>query len=181
MKMVRDVMIGIFNVLYRILMMYSQWVLLVIVAIVSADVVARNFFNYSIKWAQEVSLLLIVWMTFLSMAIGVEKGVHIAIELFYSKFPKPFRAFLDKLNTLVLLFVGCFFAYYGAKLTMSTWSSTLASTKWPAGMLYLMIPVGGICITYFTLTDLLGWKKYKKTHQYEQPEGEILPDGGKAE
>ena len=53
--------------------------------------------------------------------------------------------------------------------------------KWPAGMLYLMIPVRGICITYFTLTDLLGWKKYKKTHQYEQPEGEILPDGGKAE
>lgn len=166
MKKIRDILIGLFNIVYDIFLRYSQVVLLVIVAIVSADVFCRNVLRFSIKWAQEVSLLLIVWMTFLSMAIGEEKNQHIAIELFYNLFPKPVKKFFDVVNKLILMIVGVFLAYYGAKLVVSTWSSTLAATKWPAGMLYLMIPVGGGFMAFFALLDLLGWKNYKKTNQY---------------
>lgn len=167
MKKIRDVLIAIFNVTYEIFLKYSQAVLLVIVFIVSADVFSRDVLHYSIKWAQEVSLLLIVWMTFLSMAVGEEKDQHIAIELFYNRFPRPMRRALDVINKLILVAVGVFFLYYGSRLVASTWRSTLAATKWPAGMLYLMIPVGGGFMAFFALLDLLGWKKYKKTNQYE--------------
>jgi len=68
MKKIRQILIGLFNMVYNIFLRYSQAVLLVIVVIVSTDVFCRNVLSYSIKWAQEVSLLLIVWMTFLSMA-----------------------------------------------------------------------------------------------------------------
>ena len=67
MKKIRQILIGLFNMVYNIFLRYSQAVLLVIVVIVSTDVFCRNVLSYSIKWAQEVSLLLIVWMTFLSM------------------------------------------------------------------------------------------------------------------
>ena len=102
MKKIRQILIGLFNMVYNIFLRYSQAVLLVIVVIVSTDVFCRNVLSYSIKWAQEVSLLLIVWMTFLSMAIGEEKDQHIAIELFYNLFPKPVRKFFDVLNKMIL-------------------------------------------------------------------------------
>lgn len=181
MKKIRQILIGLFNVVYNIFLRYSQAVLLVIVAIVSADVFCRNVLSYSIKWAQEVSLLLIVWMTFLSMAIGEEKDQHIAIELFYNLFPKPIKKFFDVLNKMILVVVGCFLCFFGTKLVMSTWSSTLAATKWPAGMLYLMIPVGGGFMAFFAVLDLLGWKKYKNTNQYgDQLLEASLDDGGQS-
>ena len=70
MKKLRDILVGLFDIIFKILFEYSKYVLIAIVAIVSAQAVARNLFKGSIMWSQEVSLLLIVWMTFLSMAIG---------------------------------------------------------------------------------------------------------------
>lgn len=164
---IRTGVIKVFDVIYFVLLQYAMWELLVIILFVCADVVARNFLGFSVSWSQEVSLLLIVWMTFLSMAIGVEKGYHIGIELFYQKFPKSVRAVIDTVNKFIFLLVGIFMGYYGWKLTASTWTSTLAATKWPAGLLYAMIPVGGYCMAFFALLDLIGWKKYKNTSIYE--------------
>lgn len=182
MHKIRDILIGLFNVAYNLFLRYCQAVLLVIVAIVSADVFSRNLLGFSITWAQEVSLLFMVWMTFLSMAIGEEKDQHIAIELFYSLFPRPVKKFFDVVNKLILVVVGIFLAWYGVQLVMSTWTSTLAATKWPAGVLYLMIPVGGGFMAFFAVLDLLGWKKYKYTNQYgdQEPAPEALPEGGKS-
>lgn len=178
MEKVRKILIGIFNIVYRILFEYSKYVLVAIVLIVSAQVVARNVFRSSIMWSQEVSLLLIVWMTFLSMAIGAEKNLHIGVELFYSYFPKPIKKICDILNNVIVLTIGAFLGIYGWRLVESTMSSTLAATKWPAGILYLMIPVGGWCMFFFKILDCFGWKKYKKTdfhgedHEKEEEDGE---------
>lgn len=167
-KYFRKMLIGIFNLVYKILFEYSKYVLIAIVFIVSAQVVARNVFKSSIMWSQEVSLLLIVWMTFLSMAIGAEKNLHIGVELFYSYFPKPLQTFCNIVNNVIVLAIGAFLGIYGARLVSSTMSSTLAATKWPAGVLYLMIPVGGWCMFLFKMLDCFGWKKYKKTDWDEE-------------
>ena len=170
MKKLRDILVGLFDIIFKILFEYSKYVLIAIVAIVSAQVVARNLFKGSIMWSQEVSLLLIVWMTFLSMAIGSEKNLHIGGELFYSFFPKPIQKLCDGINNVIVLIIGAFLGIYGTRLVISTMSSTLAATKWPAGVLYLMIPVGGWCMFFFKMLDCFGWKKYKKTDLDEKPE-----------
>lgn len=172
MEGLKSVLIKLFNIVYRILYEYSKYVLVAIVVIVSAQVFARNVLGSSIMWSQEVSLLLIVWMTFLSCAIGAEKNLHISVELFYSMFPKPLKLFCDRLNDVVVVVIGAFFGIYGWKLAMSTMTSTLAATKWPAGVLYLMIPVGGWCMCFFKILDVLGWKKDKKTNYDEEEENE---------
>lgn len=164
----RNVLIKIFNVFYRILLEYSKYVLLAIVLIVSADVISRNVFKYSILWVQETSLLLIVWMTFLSMALGSEKDLHIGIEIFYKLLPASVQKVVQTLNRIIIIVIGIFLGIYGWRLSMSTWKSTLAVTKLPAGMLYLMIPAGGWTMSFFMILDLLGFKEYKKTDYDEE-------------
>src|SRR5574344_2872024 len=95
-----------FDVIYRILLEYAKIVLLVIVAIVSAQVFSRKFFGTSIRWSEEVALLLMIWMAFISMAIGVERHLHIAIEMFANKLPKRARAFVEKFNDIATFFFG---------------------------------------------------------------------------
>lgn len=161
MKKVLNAVTIFFDVIYRVLLEYSKIVLLVIVFIVSAQVISRKFLGQSIRWSEEVALLFMVWMAFISMAIGVEKKLHISISMFYDMFPKKLQWFLEKINYIVVFLFGVVLMYYGTLLVISTSTSTLPATKWPACMLYLMMPVGGLFISYFTVLDFFKLDAYR--------------------
>ena len=110
-----------------------------------------------------MALLLTIWMAFLGIAIGAEKNLHIGVELFYDKFPAGARKVIDVVNRIITLLVGTFFTVYGVRMVLSPMDSRLPVTKWPSSLMYLMIPVSGIAIIYFTVLDMMGLKKYKKT------------------
>lgn len=139
---------------YKLLFRYSEAVLLVIVVLVSTQVILRKFFNRSLVWSEEVSLLLVVWMAFIAMAIGVAESLHISISLFFDMFPKKMRSWTIVANHLLVALSGGILAYYGALLVGHTTSSTLPTTKWPSFILYLMIPVAGVYIVYFSFLHL---------------------------
>ena len=151
----------VFDCIYRILLEFSKLVILVIVIIVSCEVFGRLVLHHSIMWSEEVALLLMVWTAFIAMAIGVEKGLHISISLFFNMFPKIVQTIIAKINTLATIFFGYILVVYGIKLASMTMGSTLPATQWPAGTAYLMMPVGGIFIIYFAILDLFGAKKYR--------------------
>ncbi|MBQ9282861.1 MAG: TRAP transporter small permease [Treponema sp.] len=151
----------VFDCIYRVLLEFSKLVILVIVIIVSCEVFARLVLHHSIMWSEEVALLLMVWTAFIAMAIGVEKGLHISISLFFNMFPKICQKIIEKLNTVAAIFFGGILLIYGIKLTSMTMTSTLPATQLPAGTAYMMMPVGGIFIMYFAILDLFGAKKYR--------------------
>ena len=166
MKALQKILYGIsvvFDFIYKILLTYAKVVLLAIVFIVSAQVISRKFFGTSIQWSEEVAKLLMVWMAFISMAIGIQKGLHVAIHLFFNKFPKPMRTVLTKINELLVAVCGIVMIVYGMQLINSTKTSTLSATQWPASTLYLMIPVAGVFIAYFSLIEVFHLEKFIKT------------------
>ena len=167
---INQLMDGIFNLLQA----YSKVVLLAVVLIVCAQVVARKFFNYSIIWSEEVALLLMVWMAFISMAIGVAKDIHIRITLFFDLFPKPVQKAAEWVEHIVALFVGGTLLIYGCRLIKFTLHSTLPTTKWPSFILYLMIPVGGFYIIYCTILQMFFPKAaeiFKDKDENDEKEG----------
>ena len=149
-------MLSIYHWVYKIVMSYSILSLFAVIVIVSAQVVARNIFRSNIRWNQEVALLLTIWTAFLGISIGVDKGLHIQIEMFFSHFPKRMQRVVDRINQILLLLVGVFFTVYGIVLILFTTNSKLTVTRWPACLMYIMIPVSGLCICYFVLLKLLG-------------------------
>lgn len=156
-------LIQVFNIIYGLIFGYARWVLALVIVIICAQVFCRNVLRTNIRWNQEVALLLTIWMAFLGIAIGAEKNLHIGVELFYDRFPKRMKSVVDRMNQVITLLVGIFFTVYGIRMVLSTMDSILPVTKWPSSLMYIMIPVSGISIIYFTVLDLLGLKKYKKT------------------
>lgn len=53
----------------------------------TVHVVFRYLFRASLVWSEEISLLLLIWFAFLSIPNELYHGNHMAIELFYKKFP----------------------------------------------------------------------------------------------
>ena len=139
---------------YKLLFRYSEFVLLIIVVLVTTQVILRKFFSTSLVWSEEVSLLLVVWMAFIAMAIGVAENLHISISMFFDKFPKAMQTWVARINHVLIAIVGVIFIYYGSILAYYTRNSTLPTTKWPSLVLYLMIPVSGIYIFYFSIIKL---------------------------
>ncbi len=164
----------VFDFLYSILLKYSQVVLVIIVVVVSAQVICRKFLGTSIRWSEEVALFFMIWMAFISMAVGVQKGLHIAVGFFFNLLPPTLAKIVTKLDYLIILSFGAFMVYYGALLVKSTMSSTLPATQWPAGVEYLMIPVGGFFIVYFSLISLFGLERYQHPHFYEDDIPELI-------
>jgi len=160
-------LLSIYHFIYKTIFAYARISLIAVIAIVSAQVVARNVFRSNIRWNQEVALLLTIWMAFLGIAIGVDKGLHIQVELFYTYFPKWLQRLIDRMNQILLMLVGVFFTYYGVKLVISTTRSKLTVTKWPACLMYIMIPVAGICMVYFIALKMLGINTEEKPEQKE--------------
>lgn len=162
----------VFDGAYSILLTYSKFVLLAIVFLVSAEVISRKFLGTSIRWSEEVALFFMVWMAFISMAIGVQKHLHISIEYFFDHLPKPIANIVAKLDLLVVGAIGVIMVTNGINLVKVTMSSTLPATNWPAGTLYLMIPVSGVFIIYFTILNLFGLERYQHKNLYQEVDEE---------
>lgn len=169
---------AVLDSIYGILLIYSKVVLLLIVAIVSVQVFYRKVLGTGITWSEEVALLLMVWMAFISMAIGVEKKTHIAIEMFYNRFPKRMQSIVTKINTLIIASVGAILIIYGVKLIIGTFGITMPATQWPTSALYFMIPVGGFFMLYFALFEFLGLSHlHEKLHKQNKKDNEVTIGG----
>ena len=149
-----------FDCVYRVLLEFSKLVLLVIVVVISAQVFCR-FFKHSIMWSEEVALLLMVWTAFIAMAIGVEKGLHIAITIFYGMLPKKVQWVIYKLILFAVIFFGYILIRYGIGLAANSMGNRLPATQWPNGIKFIMMPVSGVFICYFSILDLFGLNRFR--------------------
>ncbi|MBQ7824887.1 MAG: TRAP transporter small permease [Clostridia bacterium] len=152
----------VMNALYKLFCLFSQGVLLVIVAIVTMQVVLR-WLKMNVPWGEEVALFFMVWMAFISFAIGVIGDLHISIVMVFDRLPKRAQKVLEFIINVIILIVGIFFIVYGKNLVSMTMRSTLPATKWPKGTMYMMIPVSGVFVTYASLLRLLKLERYMPT------------------
>lgn len=149
----------IFHSFHLFMVWAAKIMLLAMVIITTVQVFSRYALGTSIRWSEEVPLILMVWFGFISMSIGVKKRLHISIELFYAMFPKPMQKVVNKLVDLLVMSFGLVMTWYGFNLARLTMGSTMPATKLPSGVLYGVIALAGIMIAYDTFMDLIGHTK----------------------
>lgn len=149
----------IFLKFHQVMVFSAKIMILAMTIITAIQVFCRYVLDFSIRWSEEVPLILMVWFGFISMAIGVKKRLHISIELFFSMFPKKVQTVVLKIVDTIILGFGIVMIYYGFTLAKFTMSSTMPATKMPTGYLYAVIALAGVMITYDTFMDLIGHTK----------------------
>jgi len=108
------------------------------------QVVLRYFFDSPLLWSEELSRLLVVWMTFIGAAVVCWQGRHLSVDVFVVLLPERARNFLRLINQLLAL----------GFLTILTWKSfrivklenfqEMSILPFPAGTVRLAATVGAI-------------------------------------
>jgi TRAP-type C4-dicarboxylate transport system permease small subunit len=148
--------------------------LVVMVILISVQVFCRYVLNFSIPWVEEVSLLLMVWFSFIAMAIGVRNKLHISIELFVMWLPKSIqKGIIARIADLSIILIGFVLVYHGILLVQNGMMSTLPATGLPAAAGYAFVPITGVLITYDAVMDFFGLEKEEDLlEKYLRKEGE---------
>lgn len=142
----------------KILDSVFEWVLklamvllLVMVVIVFFNVVLRYGFKSGIHWSEEISLVIVIWFTFIAMALGVKENLHINVSILPKKLPAKFFLTLDTAKDILEILIGVVICYYGWKLTVNGAKSFLPATHISNAVNYLVLPVSGVFIVAYSL------------------------------
>jgi len=150
MKYIRKVM----NVIHIGTIAFAMLCLIAMVCIVVTNVVLRYLFNTAIQWGEEITMVLVIWFTFIALALGVKLNLHISIGVL----PMNLHPWLDRMlirfKRFVTLLVGVVLLVYGIILVAFTSHSILPSTRFPSAIMYLPIPLVSIFIIYESILVL---------------------------
>jgi len=146
----------VFDRIFAVLTWAAVVMLVVMTVLIFTDVFCRYVLGFSIFWADEVSLILMIWFTFIALAIGVRKRIHIAIDFVLSVLPVKIQTQVVARVVDVFTFIfGVIFVYFGIELCKIGTYSTLAATDLPSYTEYIFIPVSGVLVMYTSIENFL--------------------------
>ena len=138
------------------------------------------------EWAQELAIIMFVWMAKFGAAYGVRMGVHVGVDVLVSRLPTAWRRratyiallcgmlFTGIIGTLGLTFVwenGMHYAIFnklGMDLTDLTEGPTTPDLEWPTWFIYSVVPMGSYLICFrFIQVSLIYWRTGEMPHHDE--------------
>lgn len=142
-------------------------------ALTSADVIGRYFFNHPVPGALEISESMLVGILFLSIAYIQSMKGHINMELLFERLPKKAQLYLDVLAVLTGMFVFAAFTWCGGS---DAWTALVSGDYiegviripyWPSKIL---VPIGcGMIFIRFIfdlITHISELRKLRQSSKY---------------
>jgi TRAP-type transport system small permease protein len=143
----------------NILVVFCGVVLMALMFLGTGDVVGRKVFNSPITGTYELSTVMMAAVVLLGWAYTQRQGEHVAVELFFEKFPPRMKVITVIVTTFLSL--GLF-----AVIAFESWNIAMANTlegrhfqilDMPSGPFYFLVPIGAffICLEFiFQLVHL---------------------------
>jgi TRAP-type C4-dicarboxylate transport system permease small subunit len=134
----------------KLSLMVAVTLLIILILCVQWQVIGRYVLNDTPTWAENLALLLVLFVTAFGLAVGVRDAGHIGLESLVVLLP---RAWQRRIEFLIHLLVGGF----GVLMVKSGW--LWASVKWgskkpmlplPDGIDYVPIIIAGALIVLFS-------------------------------
>ena len=136
-------------------MYFSVAGLLVIVAIVFYQVFGRYVLNSSPTWAENLALVLILYVTLIAAAVGVRDAGHIGMELLLVLLPDRLRDRIELVIHACILIFGLAMAYNGWILGKSVMNYKIANLGLSEAVRYVPLSLSGILIVLFSIEHII--------------------------
>lgn len=112
--------------------------------LVFTQVILRKFFNYSIYWSEEVSLLMIVWFIFIGCSVAARENAHISMEILDNILPNKGKKITNIIINLISMVFCAILLYAGVSMVNNAieLNSMATSIPMPLWVAYASVPVG---------------------------------------
>ena len=128
--------------------------LVVLIAIFGWLVFGRYVLNDTPTWVEQLSLLLVVWITFLGAATGVWRGTHLGVDFIRDAMPGRVGRFLHAVSLGLMAVFGGFMGWQGYKLAAGTWAREIPMLGVTEGWRAVPLSICGILIVTFSIAQL---------------------------
>lgn len=130
--------------------------LTLLVFVVLTNVVMRYIFENSLLWANEVSRYLMVWFALLLTASLVYRDDHLNVGLFYDKFSRETKYWLQVGIAIIYIAIGLIWAYFGLEFAVTAgFRATAPALDIQLVWVYSVIPISGVLTILFSVDRLL--------------------------
>lgn len=136
--------------------------LLAIVAIVFYQVFGRYVLNSSPTWAENLALVLILYVTLIAAAVGVRDAGHIGMESLLVLLPDRQRGRVELVIHLCILLFGAAMAYNGWVLGRSVMNYKIANLGLSEAARYVPLSLSGVLIVLFSIEHILALVQCKE-------------------
>ena len=129
--------------------------LLAIVGVVAWQVFGRYILNSSPTWAENLALVLILYVTLIGAAVGVRDAGHIGMDSILILVPEEPRRIVEMVVHVLVLLFGGFMVWNGWVLGMSVAPYKLANINLSEGWRYVPLVLSGAMIILFSIEHLI--------------------------
>lgn len=137
-----------------------------LMAIMTIDVLWGVFTRYALgqqaSWSEELARFLLIWIGILGAAYASGQNMHLAIDLLSDKLNAKKKINLQRLIIfLILLFAVGVLVVGGFRLLYVTQvlGQISPALQIPMAVVYAVIPLSGILVSYYKLSDLSNLNK----------------------
>ncbi len=143
-------------------------------------IMLQVFCNYvlsnALSWTQELSRILLVWLTFFGAALVTRRKMHIGLTMLVEKTPRRIQNIVMILGYIVtILFIGATIIH-GWSLSLFGTSQTLTYLNVSYFWCYVGIPIGATCILLQILYLILneGFSFFRKEELIKEFEPDFM-------
>ena len=122
----------------------AAWLLLAMVALVTADIVLRNLMRTGFSWANEITEYALYLITLLTAPWLLRRGQHVRIDLLLTVLPARVAWLMEALSDILGFVVSLVLVRYGALMTYDSWqlgALTIKNLVFPEWWLLAPLPV----------------------------------------
>jgi TRAP-type C4-dicarboxylate transport system permease small subunit len=121
------------------------------------NVIGRYFFNYSIYWAEEVMLFLMVGCVFFGNGVVAWSGRQLRMDVIVGMMPRPVQKVLSLLSELVLVVVALAIAVFAWPVIrdLALFDQRSQSAEIPMVIPQALVPIGLILMAFLVLARLI--------------------------
>lgn len=129
---------------------------LVVMTIIFAWLVfGRYVLNDTPTWVEQVSLLLIMVISFFGAAVGIHEHTHLSVVVFRNIVPSWLRSIFVIATDLFMAAFGGMMFWYGTELTIFKWKTLIPLIQWSEGLRSLPLTIAGALIFLFASGHLI--------------------------
>ncbi|MGM8366754.1 TRAP transporter small permease [Virgibacillus sp. W0181] len=123
--------------------------------IVFTRVILRYGFGSGIPWAEEISILLMMWIAFFGGSILFYEKENIAVTIFKEKLSLKLNKILEILFLICTMTFMFILVRYGIDFAIGGLIIKFGATGLPRFWSYLSVPLGASFILYYSFIDLI--------------------------
>jgi len=110
--------------------------------IIALAVVFRYFFNAPIYWANELSIFIMAWITFIGGSLGLKYKSQASVTFMVDRFSDKGKKVLEVASYIIILAFMALLLYLSYQWVFSLSSQKSTSMRIPMWVPYLSVPVG---------------------------------------